>query len=120
MNNRRFRWRGSAFGLLLMLHLAMPLLMLAQNRVHIGIGYNQSYAQLDSLNYILNRFNAENEWTDEHPMQEIHMPGGLTAHLGADFGGVLIDFQYTMRLAGSRAKGPVSPNTTEPTQQNIV
>lgn len=120
MNDQVFGRRGSGFGLLLVLILAIPLQILAQNRVHIGIGYNQSYAQLDSLNYILNRFNAENSWADSHPMQEIHMPGGLTAHLGADFGGVLIDFQYTMRFAGSRAKGPVSPSAAEPTQQNIV
>src|SRR5688572_13215206 len=80
---------------------AMGLLggLVAQNRVHLGIGYNQSYARLDSLNYILNAFNTENSWTVDKPMQEIHAPVGVTAHIGADFAGVLVDFHYTMRAA---------------------
>lgn len=84
----------------------------AQNRVHVGIGFNQSYAQLDSLNYVLNAFNAANPWTAPKPMHEIHAPAGITAHIGGDFGGFLIDFQYTMRLATTRAKGaPISGGT---------
>lgn len=91
----------------------------AQNRVHIGIGYNQSYAPLDSLNYVINAFNGENDWTDEHPMHSIHMPAGLTAHLGADFKGVLVDLSYTMRIATTRAIGPVAPGL-EQTQEIVI
>lgn len=91
----------------------------AQNRVHVGLGFSQSYAQLDSLNYVLNAFNSENAWTEAKPMHEIHMPAGLTGQLGGDFGGVLVDFSYTMRVASSRAKGILNP-TTEETQESVV
>lgn len=112
----RTRFVLGAWGLLALL---FPQLLLAQNRVHVGVGYNQSYAQLDSLNYVLNAFNAENSWTATKPMHEIHLPAGLTAHLGADFAGVLIDFQYTMRLASTRGKGPLTP-ASEETQEILV
>jgi hypothetical protein len=88
----------------------------AQNRVHIGIGFNQSYAQVDSLNYIINAFNAENSWTAAKPMHEIHAPAGLTAHLGGDFAGILLDFHYTMRFAATAAKGELFNGSPE-TQQ---
>ncbi|MEY3442115.1 MAG: hypothetical protein RLZZ519_396 [Bacteroidota bacterium] len=91
-----------------------------QNRVHIGVGFNQSYAPLDSLNYVLQSFNAENDWTDAKPMHSIHMPAGLTAHMGADFAGVLVDFHYTMRMASTRSKGPLSGSLPEPSQEIIV
>ncbi len=81
---------------------------IAQNRVHIGIGYNQSYAQLDSLNYVLGAFNSENTWM-EKPLSEIHFSGGIAAHVGADFGGVLLDVGYTMRNAYRKGKGDGSP-----------
>ncbi|MFN8396611.1 MAG: hypothetical protein U0176_18445 [Bacteroidia bacterium] len=93
--------------------------VIAQNRVHIGIEYNQSYAPLDSLNYVINAFNGENDWTDGHPLHPIHMPAGLTAHLGADFKGVLVDLSYTMRFASSRAIGPVAPGL-EQTQEIVI
>jgi hypothetical protein len=91
---------------------AMGLLggLVAQNRVHLGIGYNQSYARLDSLNYILNAFNTENPWTVDKPMHEIHAPVGVTAHIGADFAGVLVDFHYTMRAAGTSARSDSASN----------
>lgn len=92
----------------------------AQNRVHIGIGYNQSFARLDSLNYVLQAFNEENFWTASKPMHNIRMPAGITAHMGADFAGVLIDFHYTMRLATTKAKGPLSGNAPEPSQEIII
>ena len=85
----------------------------AQNRVHLGLGFNQSYARLDSLNYVLNAFNAENSWTSEKALHEIHMPAGLTAHIGGDFKGVLVDFHYTMRIASSKAKGALGGGSFE-------
>lgn len=88
----------------------------AQNRVHIGIGYNQSYTQVDSLNYIIKAFNAENPWTAAKPMHEIHAPAGITAHVGGDFAGILLDFQYTMRFAATHAKGELFSGSPE-TQQ---
>jgi hypothetical protein len=115
--HRRGFWTGF-WGLLLVMGLAGT--VSAQNRVHIGIGYNQSYAPLDSLNYVLQAFNAENDWTDAKPMHSIHMPAGLTAHMGADFEGVLVDFHYTMRMASTRAKGPLNTNGPEPTQEIVV
>jgi hypothetical protein len=87
--------------------------MQAQNRVHLGLGINQSYAQLDSLNYVLNAFNAENSWTAEKPLHEIHMPAGITGHIGGDFKGVLVDFHYTMRVAASRARGSLGSGSFE-------
>ncbi|MFM2375348.1 MAG: hypothetical protein RLZZ165_445 [Bacteroidota bacterium] len=98
---------------------ASSLVTYAQNRVHMGIGYNHSYARLDSLNYILNAFNAENPWTASRKMSEIHMPVGVTAHVGCDLDGVLLEFQFTMRIAQSRAVGELSPNSIE-TQEAIV
>ena len=83
----------------------------SQNRIHVGIGYNQSFASLDSLNYVLNAFNQENAWTADKPLHEIHAPAGITAHIGGDFDGILVDFHYTMRIASSRAKGQLSPNS---------
>lgn len=82
--------------------------LFAQNRVHADIGYNQSYARLDSLNYILGAFNSENSWL-EKPLSEIHFSGGIAAHVGADFNGVLLDVGYTMRNAYRKAKGDGSP-----------
>lgn len=55
----------------------------SQNRIHVGIGYNQSFVALDSLNYVLNAFNKENAWTANKPMHEIHAPAGITATLAA-------------------------------------
>jgi hypothetical protein len=104
---------------LLLLGCWLPGVSYGQNRVHIGVGFNLSYAALDSLNYILNAYNAENAWTVENPMREIHMPLGLTAHLGGDFAGILVDLQYTMRSASTRARGPVSPGSPE-TQEILV
>jgi hypothetical protein len=89
----------------------------AQNRVHVGLGYNQSYAQLDSFNYVLNAFNAENTWVSK-PMHEIHASSGITGHVGADFNRVLVDLQYTMRFAATNAKSLPS-QTNPPTQQQI-
>lgn len=83
----------------------------AQNRVHFGLGYNQSYASLDSMNYVFNAFNAENSWATK-PFHEIHAPGGVTAHLGADLAGILFDVGYTMRFASTKAKGE-SGNSTQ-------
>ncbi len=103
----------------LILFLGITNVALPQNRVHIGAGLNQSYAKLDSLNYVLQAFNEENPWTDAKPLHSIHMPLGFTAHMGADFAGILIDFHYTMRLATTRAKGPLS-STPEPTQEAII
>lgn len=80
----------------------------SQNRIHVGIGYNQSFVALDSLNYVLNAFNKENAWTANKPMHEIHAPGGITAHIGGDFNGILVDFHYTMRLGNTRAKSEPS------------
>lgn len=117
MNARPSIHRFSVFSLLA-LWLGLALSGHGQNRVHIGLGYNQSYSTLDSLNYVIQAFNAENDWTDAHPMHPIHMPGGLTAHLGADFAGVLVDLSYTMRIASTRAKGPVAPGLEQ--EQEIV
>jgi hypothetical protein len=108
MGNRS--WKGLCVSMWV-LAMALAAGVNAQNRVHFGIGFNQSYAQLDSLNYVLNAFNAANPWTAAKPMHEIHAPAGLTAHLGADFAGVLVDFQYTMRFASTRARGEVYPGS---------
>jgi hypothetical protein len=105
------RW-GRQLGLMLV-GICLISMAWGQNRVHFGIGLNQSFAKLDSLNYILNSFNAENEWTQEKPLHEIHMPAGITAHIGAEFKRVLVDLQYTMRVAASRSRGPVAPASTE-------
>jgi hypothetical protein len=87
----------------------------AQNRVHAGIGYNQSYTQLTALNNIFQAFNAENSWAADKPLHSMHLPGGLTAHIGGDFAGVLLDFQYTMRFGNNSARGPIA--TGSPVQQ---
>jgi hypothetical protein len=104
--------------LLLWVHV-LPVASMAQNRVHIGAGFNMSYASLDSLNYVLQAYNEENAWTADHPMHDIRMPLGLTAHLGGDFAGILVDLQYTMRSASTRARGPVSAGSPE-TQETLV
>ncbi len=88
----------------------------AQNRVHVGLGFNQSYTQVDSLNYVIDAFNKENSWTAGKPMHPIHAPAGITAHLGGDLGGVLLDFQYTMRYASTQSRGELFPGSPE-TQQ---
>jgi hypothetical protein len=102
---RQRHWHRVA---LLLLIVAIVSCLPAQNRVHIGVGYNQSYAKLDLLNKVFQDFNAENDWTATKPLHDIHLPGGLTAHLGGDLGGVLFDFHYTMRVAYNQARGPVA------------
>ncbi|MEM7038093.1 MAG: hypothetical protein AAF570_14005, partial [Bacteroidota bacterium] len=73
----------------------------AQNAVHAGVGLNVSYTAADSLNAVFDRFNAENDY--DQPMPNIHVPMGIHATVGANLGGLLLDFSYTMRMAGARA-----------------
>lgn len=88
----------------------------AQNRVYAGAGLNLSYAPYDSLNYVLRAFGDSPSWKGDD-LRPVHMPGGLTAHVGGDLRGILFDLQFTMRLAARRAREEVA---TSPPSDNLV
>lgn len=81
----------------------------AQNKVYAAIGLNASYAQPDSLNYILDQFNLDNP-TAEKAMPLVRLPLGLDAHLGGNLNGVLLDINFAMRVWAGTARGAMQSN----------
>lgn len=53
----------------------------AQEGFFFGLGYNQSYAKLDSLNFILQRYNEARPGLDKQ-LPAIHTPAGLAVRAG--------------------------------------
>lgn len=75
---------------------------MGQMRVYAGIGFNQSFMQVDSLNYVIQRYNMLNE--TEKPLGEISSPRGLAVNVGLIGKRMLFDLGYTMRMQGTRSR----------------
>lgn len=74
-----------------------------QGRVHFAAGLNASYASLDSLNFVIDRFNEDNP-TYPNQLDNIHVPAGLFLAAGGNFSRVLIELDFTMRTAVAAAR----------------
>lgn len=78
----------------------------AQVKVYAGLGFNQSITNIDSLNYVVARYNSLNNPDKE--LSEIRSPRGLAINAGLVLGRVMIDLGYTMRAQGSRSREQAS------------
>ena len=89
-----------------------PSLLSAQGRIHLSVGVNGSYAGLDSLNFIIDKFNEDNP---EYPklLNNIHAPMGIYVNAGANFSRFLLDLSFTMRTQGARARSVANPDGTD-------
>lgn len=90
----------------------------AQTIAYAGVGLNQSYSALDSLNWVIGRFNENNTWQNE-PLGEFHLPNGFAISAGAAFGRLLIDIGYTGRSQGRRSEGSVAQGA-QPQERRII
>lgn len=77
----------------------------------VGLGYNQSYASLDSLNFILGRFN-ESRPEVIRSLGPMHLQGGLTARAGYAGARWTGELAFTGRRAVSRAQVAANSTTT--------
>lgn len=76
---------------------------LGQGRAHLSLGLNGGYAGLDSLNYIVDRFNEENpDYAKLLP--GFHVPVGIYASAGGNFKRLLLELSFTMRTQNARAR----------------
>jgi len=55
---------------------------IAKAQIYFGFGYNLGYAKLDSLNYVLHRYNQTRAWLDD-TMPQIHVPNGFVVSVEA-------------------------------------
>lgn len=95
------------FGLLL-LRLLPGVQAQAPVGLFVGVGYNQSYASLDSLNFILRRFN-EGHADVTRAMPSMHLQGGLAARAGYAGARWTGELAFTGRRAVAKAE--LSPNS---------
>lgn len=74
-----------------------------QSKVYIGVGFNASYMPVDSLNWIIDKYN--NRVGDiPKPLGNVHTPIGANVQLGVIFGNFLVDLSYTGRAQGVRSR----------------
>jgi hypothetical protein len=99
------------FALLCLLFLCVTQRVQAQEGFFIGVGYNQSYASLDSLNFILDRYNEARPGLTK-TLPSIHTPAGVAVRIGHAGEKWVTELGFTGRW--QRAKGEtVYPTYTE-------
>lgn len=81
----------------------------AQEGLFIGAGYNQSYASLDSLNFILRRYN-ESRPNLNRSMKEMHLLGGLSVRAGYAGEKWIGELGFTGRRGVSKAEDSLGTN----------
>lgn len=95
---------------LFVLLLGISGLGMAQTKVYIGAGFNQSFTNVDSLSWIIDRYN-ENANPDKE-LGSINSPRGLAFSAGIAFNRFLFDISYTGRgQTRKSAEAPVGNNT---------
>lgn len=81
----------------------------AQEGLFFRLGYNQTYAQLDSLNYIIGRYNDTRSWLTKE-MQEIHTPAGIAIQAGYAGQKWVTEFAFVGRWQRVKAQGDQNGN----------
>lgn len=80
-----------------------PILGNAQGLYYLTVGFNQSYASPDSLNFVIDNFNARNTWIEKE-MNHISLPNGFTASGGFGFGKLHLDVSFVGKSQVVRAR----------------
>ncbi len=82
----------------------------AQVKVYAGLGFNQSFTQIDSLDFIFDNYNSRNGL--ENGLKPVSSPRGVAVQTGLVFGRFVLDLGYTGRSQVRKSEETVLGNGT--------
>lgn len=85
---------------------------------YIAGGYHVGFQDIDSLNFVIDRYNSTRAWLDEQ-MDEIKTTTGLTFSMGIAGYGLMSDITWVGRKQTTSAKG-TAPGTGQIVQRDLL
>lgn len=89
----------------------------ANSQWYIGAGFNLGFPKIDSLNYIIDRYNETRTWLDNE-LDQIKYTKGLVISTGGVVEGMLFDINWVGRNKTVIAEG-IQPINSQPAQREL-